>query len=60
MVSILNKVIEKVAIKFDEKFDLAIIAQLKGYEEKKEVQVVNQHTLHHQQQLVIMILMLYY
>lgn len=35
MVSILNKVIEKVAIKFDEKFDLAIIAQLKGYEEKR-------------------------
>ena len=35
MVSVLNKVIEKIAIKLDGKKDAAIMAQLKGYEEKR-------------------------
>ena len=37
MVGVLNKAIEKVAIKFDESEDRAIMDQLKGYQEKRSV-----------------------
>lgn len=37
MVSVLNRVIEKVAIKFDENSDKAIMDQLKGYQEKRSI-----------------------
>lgn len=37
MVGVLNKAIEKVAIKFDESEDKAIMDQLKGYQEKRSV-----------------------
>lgn len=37
MVSVLNRVIEKVAIKFDENSDKAVMDQLKGYQEKRSI-----------------------